>query len=150
MFGVLKILPFIAMLSGVAYVAHVSITNDLKDQIRDLTTANQNLSQRVSVQDSKIIEQDQALENLQQSIKTQQETIIALQQENSAIAGERDQYLSIFKRHDMVKLSLAKPGRIETLINNGTREIFETLMNDTTEDKNNEQDNDTNTASKPD
>ena len=150
MFGVLKILPLIALLAGIAYITHVSIVNDLNDQIRDLTVTNQNLSQRVSVQDSKILEQNQAISSMQENLKHQQDTIHILQQENNEITVERDQYLSIFKRHDMVKLSLAMPGMMENRINNGTKQLFITLTKDTTEEINNEQATDTDTASNSD
>lgn len=150
MFGVLKILPLVALLAGIAYITHVSIVNDLNDQIRDLTVTNQNLSQRVSVQDSKILEQDQAISSMRENLKRQQDTIHTLQQENNEITVERDQYLSIFKRHDMVKLSLAMPGMMENRINNGTKQLFITLTKDTTEEINNEQATDTDTASNSD
>lgn len=150
MFGVLKILPLVALLAGIAYITHVSIVNDLNDQIRDLTVTNQNLSQRVSVQDSKILEQDQAISSMRENLKHQQDTIHTLQQENNEITVERDQYLSIFKRHDMVKLSLAMPGMMENRINNGTKQLFITLTKDTTEEINNEQATDTDTASNSD
>lgn len=150
MWGFIKFLPLIPILGGAAYAMHIVILDDYKDQVRDLTVENQNLSQRVDAQEFQIEEQLATIKTMQEDFKNQEETIIKLQSENNTISSERDQYLSIFKRHDMVKLSLAMPGMMENRINDGTKEIFETLTKDTTEEINNEQGADTDTASKPD
>lgn len=150
MWGFIKFLPLIPILGGAAYAMHIVILDDYKDQVRDLTVENQNLSQRVDAQQFQIEEQLATIKTMQEDFKNQEETIIKLQSENNTISSERDQYLSIFKRHDMVKLSLAMPGMMENRINDGTKEIFETLTKDTTEEINNEQGDDTDTASKPD
>lgn len=150
MWGFIKFLPLIPILGGAAYAMHIVILDDYKDQVRDLTVENQNLSQRVDAQQFQIEEQLATIKTMQEDFKNQEETIIKLQSENNTISSERDQYLSIFKRHDMVKLSLAMPGMMENRINDGTKEIFETLTKDTTEEINNEQGADTDTASKPD
>ena len=39
-------------------------------------------------------------------------------------------YLDIFKRHNLSKLAAAKPGLIETRVNNGTKEVFESIEQD--------------------
>ena len=40
---------------------------------------------------------------------------------------EMDDYLSIFKRHDLTKLAKAKPGLIQPRINKGTKEVFDAI-----------------------
>ena len=47
-----------------------------------------------------------------------------------------DDYLSIFKRHDLTKLARVKPGLIEPRINNGTKKVFESIENDSIEVEN--------------
>ena len=41
-----------------------------------------------------------------------------------------NRYLDIFKRHNLSKLAAAKPGLIETRVNNGTKEVFESIEQD--------------------
>ena len=45
---------------------------------------------------------------------------------------EMNRYLDIFKRHDLTKLAAAKPGLIETRINKGTKDVFESIEKDST------------------
>jgi hypothetical protein len=40
-------------------------------------------------------------------------------------------YLDIFKRHNLSKLAIAKPGLIETRVNNGTKDVFDSIEKDT-------------------
>ena len=49
---------------------------------------------------------------------------------NAQIVAERDRYLDIFRRHDLSKLAAAKPGLIEPRVNNATKEVFDSLEND--------------------
>jgi len=39
-------------------------------------------------------------------------------------------YLDIFSRHNLSKLAAARPGLIETRVNNGTKEVFDALEAD--------------------
>ena len=49
---------------------------------------------------------------------------------NAQIEAEKDQYLAIFRKHNLDKLALMKPGLIESRVNNATKEVFEVLEND--------------------
>ena len=40
-------------------------------------------------------------------------------------------YLDIFKRHNLSKLAIAKPGMIETRVNKGTKDVFDSIEKDT-------------------
>ena len=46
------------------------------------------------------------------------------------IEAEKDRYLDIFRRHNLDKLALAKPGLIESRINKATASVFEEIEND--------------------
>ena len=50
--------------------------------------------------------------------------------------AEMDDYLSIFKRHNLTKLARAKPGLIEPRINNGTQKVFRAIEQDSQEVEN--------------
>ena len=49
------------------------------------------------------------------------------------IEGEMSRYLDIFRRHNLNQLAAAKPGLIETRVNNGTKEVFDSIENDSKE-----------------
>ena len=38
-----------------------------------------------------------------------------------------NRYLDIFKRHNLTKLAAAKPGLLEPKINNGTKNVFDSI-----------------------
>ena len=40
------------------------------------------------------------------------------------------EYLDIFRRHNLAKLASAKPGLIETRVNNKTKEVFDGIEKD--------------------
>ena len=56
-----------------------------------------------------------------------------LTQNNQKLSSERDEFMSIFKKHNLTKLARSKPGLIEPRINSGTHRVLETIMEDTRE-----------------
>lgn len=75
-------------------------------------------------------EQRAAFDAMKESYEKQGESLRQLSQANARIEAEKDQYLDIFRRHNLDKLALAKPGLIETRVNNGTKGVLEDLEND--------------------
>jgi len=71
------------------------------------------------------------MEDLQEHAEAQNERIAGMTQAQQEKEQEIQRYLSIFARHDLNKLAAAKPGLIETRVNKGTREVFETITNET-------------------
>ncbi len=53
-----------------------------------------------------------------------------MQRANAQIEAEKDRYLEIFRRHNLDKLALAKPGLIELRVNKATKAVFEEIEND--------------------
>ena len=53
-----------------------------------------------------------------------------LQRKNAEIEAEKDRYLDIFRRHNLDRLALMKPGLVESRLNNGTKAVFEEIEND--------------------
>ena len=64
----------------------------------------------------------------EENLQTQLKAVGALTEKNTEMQQEMDDYLSIFKRHDLTKLARAKPGLIEPRINNGTKEVFDNAV----------------------
>ena len=75
-------------------------------------------------------EQKAAIESLQTDFKVQTEGLLAIQSRNQEIEAEMSRYLDIFKRHNLSKLAAAKPGLIETRVNNGTKDVFDSIEAD--------------------
>ena len=75
-------------------------------------------------------EQKAAIEYLQNDFKVQTEGLLAIQSRNQEIEAEMSRYLDIFKRHNLSKLAAAKPGLIETRVNNGTKDVFDSIEAD--------------------
>ena len=75
-------------------------------------------------------EQRAAIESLQSDFKVQTEGLLAIQSRNQEIEAQMSRYLDIFKRHNLSKLAAAKPGLIETRVNNGTKDVFDSIEAD--------------------
>ena len=75
-------------------------------------------------------EQKLTIETLQNDFEKQTKGLLDLQSKNQAIQLEMNRYLDIFKRHNLSKLAAAKPGLIEKRVNNGTKEVFDSIEKD--------------------
>jgi hypothetical protein len=67
---------------------------------------------------------------MQQSYELQTEALNDLSQKNHEIEAEMSRYLDIFKRHNLAKLAAAKPGLIEKRVNGATKNVFDSLEDD--------------------
>ena len=112
--------------SGLTY--HYYKVNKLNDSISNLEVDNKTLNQSVmSLTESNKINVDTII-RLNDNLTNQIVTIQGLNTANNVIEKERDEYLIIFRQHDLTRLAQARPGMIETRINNGTAEVFETII----------------------
>ena len=75
-------------------------------------------------------EQKLAIESLQNDFKLQTEGLLAIQSKTQAIEAEMSRYLDIFKRHNLTKLAAAKPGLLEPKVNKGTKNVFNSIEED--------------------
>ena len=78
---------------------------------------------------------------MKESYELQGLSLQNLQRANARIEAEKDQYLEIFRKHNLDKLALVKPGLIETRVNNGTKAVFEDIENDSKDISNLDSDN---------
>lgn len=77
-------------------------------------------------------EQIRTIEELQNNFVKTTETLQEQTRRNSEIEGELTRYLDIFRRHNLSKLAAAKPGLIQNRINKGTKDVFDSIENDST------------------
>ena len=75
-------------------------------------------------------EQKLAIESLQNDFTLQTDSLLEIQSRNQEIQQEMSRYLDIFKRHDLTRLAAAKPGLIEPRINKGTKNVFDSIEED--------------------
>ena len=75
-------------------------------------------------------EQTATIKAQQESFEKQSSALNNMTARNAEIEGEMNRYLDIFKRHNLNKLAIAKPGLIEKRVNDGTAKIFITIEND--------------------
>lgn len=124
MFKVYMFLALFGVLGGVFYGGY-SYYKDTQARISQLTSNNATLK---------------AANEANQATITQLEATAELQaaltqdlQKNLQEAEEyQDKLIGQLRKHDLTKLSLKKPGLIETRINNGTKELFDSIESDTT------------------
>tara|TARA_R110002020_G_scaffold231412_1_gene442557 strand:+ start:150 stop:545 length:396 start_codon:yes stop_codon:yes gene_type:complete len=82
------------------------------------------LNQSFEVRDA---EQKAAIESMQNDFALQTESLLNIQSKNQKIETEMRRYLDIFKRHNLTKLASAKPGLLEPKVNNGTKNVFDSI-----------------------
>ena len=131
MLNFLRAIPYIIALSIAGYGAHWFIVQvkdreikELKIKIEELTTVNAVL--RIAE-----LENSQTITVLEEKAVKQQKTVLTLNQQTRNLRSERDNYLSIFRKHDLTELARARPGLIEPRINQGTFDIFRQFEDDT-------------------
>jgi len=109
------LLPIILLLSGSTYWFY-SETQTLKEN---------NVKLELAVE-----EQKRTMEVMKENFERQSKALNNLQTRNAQIEAEKDQYLAIFRKHNLDKLALMKPGLVQTRVRNETKAVFEELEND--------------------
>ena len=136
MLGLIKMLPLLAVVGAGAYGYHTLEIGKKETAIAQLEKNNVVLKEN-SVRLETALETETASRELaEKNLKLQLEAVGKLTEKNSEMQPEMDDYLSIFKRHDLTKLARVKPGLIEPRINNGTKKVFEQIEKDSEEVEN--------------
>ena len=99
------------------------ITFYLYNQNKILSANNQALEGAVATQ-------EEAIKSLQNDFTLQTNSLLELQSKNQEIQQEMSRYLDVFKRHNLSKLAAAKPGLIESRVNKGTKDVFDSIEED--------------------
>ena len=84
----------------------------------------------IIAQDLRDKEQKAAIESLQTNMQKTSEALKGLQVKNQKYEEDMAEYLDIFRRHNVAKLASAKPGLVEIRFNNGTKEVFNAIQED--------------------
>lgn len=131
MIGYLKLLPYLLAVSALAGGAHWLVVHTKNTEIERLQADNVILSEQAGALRQAASTNIETIRELEATLSRQTRQISSLQATNNQLQVDRDQYMSIFRRHDLTRLSLARPGLIQNRINNGTRDVLNDLENAT-------------------
>lgn len=136
MLGMIKAMPLLLVVAGGAYAYHTTTISKAEATIAQLEANNVILKENTSKLETALETETASREQAEQNLQLQLKAVGELTQKNTAMQEEMDDYLSIFKRHDLTRLARAKPGLVEPRINNGTKKVFEAIENDSVEVEN--------------
>ena len=136
MLGLIKMLPLLAVVGAGAYGYHTLEIGKRETTIAQLEKNNVVLKENSVRLETALETETASREQAEKNLKVQLEAVGKLTEANTAMQEEMDDYLSIFKRHDLTKLARVKPGLIEPRINNGTKKVFEQIEKDSEEVEN--------------
>ena len=136
MLGLIKMLPLLAVVGAGAYGYHTLEVGKRETTIAQLEKNNVVLKENSMRLETALETETASREQAEKNLKVQLEAVGKLTEANTAMQEEMDDYLSIFKRHDLTKLARVKPGLIEPRINNGTKKVFEQIEKDSEEVEN--------------
>ena len=98
-----------------------------------LYSENQTLTYNNMQLELAVKQQEEAIATIKESYENQGKALNQLASRNAQIEQEMNGYLDIFRRHNLNKLAIARPGMIETRANEQTRAVFESIENDSKE-----------------
>ena len=127
MFAMLKMLPIILLIAGAGYAYHTTVVSQKDAIIARLESNAVTLKENAMRLETAFESEKAARGRSENNLQAQLQAVGELTEKNTAMQAEMDDYLSIFKRHNLTKLARAKPGLIEPRINNGTREVFRAI-----------------------
>ena len=136
MFGMLKMLPLILVLAAAGWGYHTVTLNNAEKQIAQLESNNSVLKTNQIQLEQAIETEKKSRERAENNLQDQLKAVGELTEKSNQLKKERDEYLGIFKRHDMTRLARAKPGLIEPRINKGTAAVFLSIETDSKEIEN--------------
>ena len=84
----------------------------------------------IAAQDLRDQEQKATIEAIQNNLQKTSQELTGLQVRNQAYETEMNEYMDIFRRHNLSKLASAKPGLIELRANTRTKEAFDAIEAD--------------------
>jgi hypothetical protein len=95
-----------------------------------LDAENKKLTKNYAKLEIAVQEQKSTIEALETARIKQNNSLSDLGKRNNEIQVEMARYLDIFARHNLSNLAAAKPGLIEIRANNATKQVFDSIEND--------------------
>ena len=136
MLGLIKVMPLLLLVGGGAYAYHTTTVSKAEATIAQLEANNVILKENTSKLETALETETASRERAEKNLEAQLQAVSELNEKANAMQAEMDDYVSIFKRHDLTRLARAKPGLVEPRINNGTKEVFRAIEQDSREVEN--------------
>ena len=114
------VIALLGSLGGLGYKMYTDTMNRMQ------SLANEKAALEVQVQQATA-----ALERQLEVMALQEESLADMNERAAIVEAQMQDYLKIFKDHDLTRLARAKPGMIESRANKRTDEIFTVIENDT-------------------
>ena len=114
------IIALVASVGGLGFKMYTDTMNRMQ------SLANEKAALEVQVQQATA-----ALERQLEVMALQEESLADMNERAAIVEAQMQDYLKIFKDHDLTRLARAKPGMIESRANKRTDEIFTVIENDT-------------------
>ena len=129
----IRVLPIILVLAGGGYAAHLFIVNQLEGRLQEVQRNYDVVNQQNVALQAAAEQNARTLENIQAQMQAQAQQIGTLTTRSAELEREKNEYLSIFRDHNLYRLARARPGMIEPRINNGTNDVFRQIEQDSRE-----------------
>lgn len=129
----IRVLPIILVLAGGGYAAHLFIVNQLEGRLQEVQRNYDVVNQQNVALQAAAEQNARTLENIQAQMQAQAQQIGTLTTRSAELEREKNEYLSIFREHNLYRLARARPGMIEPRINNGTNDVFRQIEQDSQE-----------------
>jgi hypothetical protein len=84
----------------------------------------------IIAQELRDAEQKAAIAAVTQHLEITTQSMSVMSKQNQQYESQMNEYLDIFRRHNIAQLASAKPGLIEAKINKATKEVFDGIEND--------------------
>jgi len=133
MLGMIRVLPILIVLAGGGYAAHLFIVNQLEGRLQEVQRNYDVVNQQNVALQAAAEQNARTLENIQAQMQAQAQQIGTLTTRSAELEREKNEYLSIFRDHNLYRLARARPGMIEPRINNGTNDVFRQIEQDSRE-----------------
>jgi transcriptional regulator of heat shock response len=114
------IIALLSSLGGLGYKVYTDTMNRMQ------SLANEKAALEVQMQ-----EQEAAMKRQLEVLQLQEESLSEMNDRAAVVEAQMNDYLKIFKDHDLTRLARAKPGLIESRANKATDRIFTEVENDT-------------------
>lgn len=85
------------------------------------------LRSEIDLYEVKFAKQNDVINELQVEVKAQAERLNTLSVANQQAESELNRYLDIFRRHNLTRLAAAKPDWVTNIVNNGTKDVFDSI-----------------------
>jgi len=121
------------MAAGGGYAYHVATVSSLESTVVQLESNNRTLKENQVQMELAVKTAQDSLKAAEENAKKSEAAMSKLTLANNELNKEKQNYLKVFKDHNLTRLARAKPGLIEKRINGGTAKVFRALENDTKE-----------------